>query len=95
MGLLCGQKTRPTGFVEPTPSECDAFYKTQQAADQSNTIDYQPGERRNSVGDEANEILEGPEPYVRPQNAAFDDKESDTLTQNNLKMLDRKAAALP
>ena len=59
MGLLCGQKTRPTGFAEPTPSECAAFYKTQQAVDQSNTIDYQPGERRNSAEEEAIEILEG------------------------------------
>jgi hypothetical protein len=35
-------------------------------------------------------MFEGHEPYVRPQNAAFDDKDSEVLTQNNLKMLDRK-----
>ena len=36
------------------------------------------------------DVFEGHDPYVRPQNAAFDDKESDTLTQQNLKMLDKK-----
>ena len=27
MGLLCGQRTRPKGFAEPTPSELNMFYK--------------------------------------------------------------------
>ena len=89
MGLLCGQKSRPVGFAEPTPTEVEAFYKTQQA-EQSNTIDYQMGERRGSAQEEA-DFFEGTEPYVRPQNVAFDEKESDTLTHQNLKMLDRKA----
>ena len=90
MGLLCGQKTRPGGFAEPTPTEVNCFYKTQQA-EQSNTIDYQMGGRRTSAQEEA-EFFEGTEPYVRPQNVAFDEKESDTLTQQNLKMLDKKAS---
>ena len=72
MGLLCGQKTRPTGFAEPTPSEVAAFYKTQQA-EQSNTIDYGFDERRNSSPTEDAEVLEGAEPYVRPQNVAFEE----------------------
>ena len=29
MGLLCGQRTRPKGFAEPTDSELNTFYKTQ------------------------------------------------------------------
>lgn len=88
MGLLCGQKSRPTGFAEATPSEYGA-YKT-QAADGSNTIDFMNGDRRNASPEPA-ELLGGHDPYVRPQNAAFDDKESDTLTQHNLQILDRKA----
>jgi len=49
------------------------------------------GGRRTSAQEEA-EFFEGNEPYVRPQNVAFDEKESDTLTQQNLKMLDKKAS---
>ena len=48
------------------------------------------GERRGSAQEEA-DFFEGTEPYIRPQNVAFDEKESDTLTHQNLKMLDRKA----
>jgi len=39
MGLLCGQKTRPAGFAEATPSELATFYKTQQG-EAGHTIDY-------------------------------------------------------
>ena len=90
MGLLCGQKTRPSGFAEATPSELGAFYKTQQADANEHTIDYQNGERRNASDAAADDVFEGHDPYVRPQNAVFEDKESDTLTQQNLKMLDKK-----
>lgn len=86
MGLLCGQKTRPAGFAEATPSELATFYKTQQG-EAGHTIDYQNGERRHA---EADDVFEGHDPYVRPQNAHFEDKESDTLTQQNLKMLDKR-----
>lgn len=90
MGLLCGQKTRPSGFADATPSEMAGYYKT-QGADGSNTIDYQNG--RGSP--EREDPFEGRDPYVRPQNAAFDEKESDTLTQQNLKILDKKGGAPP
>ena len=33
MGLLCGQKTRPTGFAEPTQSELDEFERQNAAND--------------------------------------------------------------
>ena len=89
MGLLCGQRSRPTGFAEATPSETGPFYKT-QAAEGSNTIDFLNGEGRNGSPGPA-ELLGGHDPYVRPQNAAFDERESDTLTQHNLQALDRKA----
>ena len=88
MGLLCGQRTRPSGFAEATPSELATFYKTQQAA-AGQTIEYLEGERRNAS--DAEDVFEGRDPYVRPQNAHFDDKESDTLTQQNLKRLDSRA----
>lgn len=31
VGLLVGQKTRPSGFAEPTPSELEAFEKEVEA----------------------------------------------------------------
>ena len=76
MGLLCGQRTRPTGFTEPTPSEVAAFYRTQNP-EANNTIDVPEGEqtRDDSPGPEAEDFFEGTEPYVRPQNAPFDEKD--------------------
>ena len=91
MGLLCGQKTRPSGFAEATPSELAGYYKTQKEEGNENTIDYGNGERRNGQDAAADDVFEGHDPYVRPQNVGFEDKESDTLTQQNLKMLDKKA----
>ena len=88
MGLLCGQKTRPSGFADATPSELAAHYRSEEGAGQ--TIDYQNGERRHASDAAADDVFDGRDPYVRPQNAHFDDKESDTLTQQNLKALDRK-----
>ena len=81
MGLLCGQRSRPIGFAEAAPSEAAAFYRT-QPADMGNTIDVIENEGRDeSPGPEAEEIFEGNEPYIRPQGAAFEDKDSDILTQ--------------
>ena len=74
MGLLCGQRTKPAGFVEPTPSEVAAFYKTQGAEVNNHTIDVAEGDktRDDSPGpDEEEDVFEGAEPYVRPQFAAF------------------------
>ena len=94
MGLLCGQRTRPAGFAEPTPSEVAGFYRTQHA-EVNKTIDVADGDqtRDDSPGPDDDELFEGAEPYVRPQNAPFDENQrdqSDTLTQQNLKLLDRK-----
>ena len=92
MGLLCGQKTRPAGFADGAASEVGTFYRTQNP-ELNNTIDVPEGEqtRDDSPGAEAEELFEGTEPYVRPQNAPYEEKDSDTLTQQNLQRLDKRA----
>jgi len=74
MGLLCGQRTRPVGFVEPTPTEIATFYRTNN--DVNNTIDVPDGEqtRDESPGREDDDLFEGVETYVRPQNAPFEER---------------------
>jgi len=73
MGLLCGQRTRPAGFIEPTPSEVAAFYRTQGAEVNNHTIDVAEGDktRDDSPGPEEDDVFEDAEPYVRPQFAPF------------------------
>lgn len=76
MGLLCGQKTRPVGFADPTASEAGAYYRTQNL-EGNNTIDVPEGEhtRDDSPDPEAEDIFEGAEPYIRRQNAGYEDKD--------------------
>lgn len=38
VGLLCGQKTRPNGFLEPTPSEVAEAEKQSKAADTTSAL---------------------------------------------------------
>lgn len=64
MGLLVGQRTRPTGFADPTPSELDRFYKT-DTREKGRTLDYEQDDLSDIATEEA---LGGPEPYIRPQN---------------------------
>ena len=75
MGLLCGQRTRPSGFVEPTPSETAAFYRTQAAEVGNYTIDVAEGDqtRDDSPAPEEEDVFEDAEPYVRPQYAPFEE----------------------
>lgn len=85
MGLLCGQRTRPDGFAEPTKSEIDAHERRL-----SQTVNQTEKEI------DTKDTLEGKDVLVRDQNKFYkepqvnNDAEEDRLTVDKLKTLDEK-----
>ena len=67
MGLIVGQKTRPKGFAEPTPSELSKFWRDEEHARRYEGDTVKPANQTVPVSDvKSVDILEGRDPYMPP-----------------------------